>query len=179
MLRLFALLNRLRCVLTLSGVGLLATGCATLNGNSLQTIHLQTVDAQGQPVLDMSCRLSNDAATYVGMTPLFNMQVRRSALPLTIECQRPGFAMARAVLMPRADYSSAAQLLLPGGTSFMVVDHFTGYMYAYPSWVRLQVGADMVFDQRDDIARKPTPGVVTRQFDDLVRFAAQTPSHHE
>jgi hypothetical protein len=45
-------------------------------------------------------------------------------------------------------------------------------MYAYPRWVRLQVGTDMVFDRRDEKGRGPTPGLITRQFDDFVRFAA-------
>jgi hypothetical protein len=64
------------------------------------------------------------------------------------------------------------QMLLPGGSSLMVVDHLTGYMYAYPRWVRLQVGTDMVFDRRDEVDRGPTPGLITRQFDDFVRFAS-------
>ena len=63
------------------------------------------------------------------------------------------------------------EMLLPGGTSFMVLDHLTGYMYAYPRWVRLQVGTDMLFDRRDDNGRSATPGLVTRQFDDYVRYA--------
>jgi hypothetical protein len=53
-----------------------------------------------------------------------------------------------------------------------VIDHLTGYMYAYPRWVRLQVGTDMVFDRRDEVDRGPTPGLITRQFDDFVRFAS-------
>jgi hypothetical protein len=80
--------------------------------------------------------------------------------------------MARAVLLPRADNMAPAQLLLPGGSSMMVIDHVSGFMYAYPRWVRVQAGADMVFDRRDENGRHPVPGVVTRQFDDLVRFAS-------
>jgi hypothetical protein len=30
----------------------------------------------------------------------------------------------------------------------------------------------MVFDRRDEKGRYPVPGLVTRQFDDLVRFAS-------
>ena len=59
----------------------------------------------------------------------------------------------------------------------MVLDHLTGYMYAYPRWVRLQVGTDMVFDRRDEKDRGPTPGLITRQFDDFVRYAEGSPAH--
>ncbi|MGZ8272859.1 MAG: hypothetical protein ACXW2G_10865 [Burkholderiaceae bacterium] len=150
---------------------LLASGCATVNGSATQPISIQTVDAEGRVIDGMSCRVNNDAAHYVGDSPLFDLKVRRSSMPLVIECRGDGRPMARAVLVPRADNAVAAQLLLPGGSSFMVIDHVTGFMYAYPRWIRLQAGADMVFDRRDERGRDPTPGLVTRQFDDIVRFA--------
>lgn len=150
---------------------LLASGCATVNGNATQPISIQTVDAQGRVIEGMSCRVTNDSAQYLGDSPMFDLRVRRSSMPLVIECRGDGRPMARAVLVPRADNAVAAQLLLPGGSSFMVIDHVTGYMYAYPRWIRLQAGADMVFDRRDERGRDPTPGLVTRQFDDIVRFA--------
>lgn len=150
---------------------LLASGCATVNGNATQPISIQTVDAQGHVIEGMSCRVTNDSAQYLGDSPMFDLRVRRSSMPLVIECRGEGRPMARAVLVPRADNAVMAQMLLPGGSSFMVIDHVTGFMYAYPRWIRLQAGADMVFDRRDERGRDPTPGLVTRQFDDFVRFA--------
>ncbi len=146
---------------------LLASGCATVNGNATQPISIQTVDAEGRAIEGMSCRVANDSAHYVGDSPMFDLKVRRSSMPLVIECRGDGRPMARAVLVPRADNAVAAQMLLPGGSSFMVIDHVTGFMYAYPRWIRLQA----VFDRRDERGRDPTPGLVTRQFDDIVRFA--------
>jgi hypothetical protein len=103
---------------------------------------------------------------------MFDLQVRRSSTPLVVECRGDGRPMARAVLLPRADGMVAAQMLLPGGSSLLVIDHISGFMYAYPRWIRVQAGADMVFDRRDERGRDPTPGLVTRQFDDLVRYAS-------
>jgi hypothetical protein len=157
---------------TLAFVALLASGCATMHGNATQSISIQTVDQQGQVVEGMSCHVSNRAAQYAGDTPMFNLEVRRSSSPLLIECRGSGRPLARAVLVSRADGMVAAQMLLPGGTSLMVIDHLTGFMYSYPHWIRMRVGADMVFDRRDDAGRDPTPGVVTRQFDDRTRFAS-------
>ena len=151
---------------------LLASGCATVSGRANQPVSIQTVDAQGRVIEGMSCRVSNSGGEYVGDTPMFDLQVRRSSTPLVIECRGDGRPMARAVLMPRADNMVAAQMLLPGGSSLMVIDHVSGFMYSYPRWVRVQAGADMVFDRRDETGRHPTPGLVTRQFDDLVRFAS-------
>jgi hypothetical protein len=148
-------------------------GCATISGTARQAVIIQTVDAQGMPVDGMACRVSNGGdADYHGDSPLFDLNVRRSSLPLVVECRANGRPMARAVLVPRAAAMQPAQLLLPGGSSLMVIDHVTGFMYAYPRWVRVQVGTDMVFDRRDERGRDPTPGLVTRQFDDFVRFAS-------
>ncbi|MGB2817658.1 MAG: hypothetical protein WBA53_08170 [Burkholderiaceae bacterium] len=155
----------------LAFVTLMASGCATVSGNATQPISIQTVDAEGHAIEGMSCRVANDSAQYLGDSPMFDLKVRRSSVPLVIECRGEGRPMARAVLVSRADNAVVSQLLLPGGSSFMMIDHVTGFMYAYPRWVRLQAGADMVFDRRDERGRDPTPGLVTRQFDDLVRFA--------
>jgi hypothetical protein len=166
MLRLFCLL--------LTALPLAAlTGCATLAGDATQKLNIQTVDKEGQVVEGMSCHADNASAQYVGVTPMFDMRVRRSASPLVVECRRDGVPLARAVVVSRGVNIQPAQMLLPGGTSMMIIDHLSGYMYAYPRWIRLQVGTDMVFDRRDEKSdRNPTPGLVTRQFDDFVRFAS-------
>lgn len=151
----------------------LASGCATVTGRATQPVSIQTVDSQGRVIEGMSCRVSNGGGEYVGDSPMFDLQVRRSSTPLVVECRGDGRPMARAVLMPRADSIVAAQMLLPGGSSMMVIDHISGFMYAYPRWVRVQAGADMVFDRRDENGHHPVPGLVTRQFDDLIRFAGR------
>jgi hypothetical protein len=165
------MLASLRRVTAALLLGALA-GCATLAGEATQKLSIQTVDGDGRPVDGVSCRASNASAGYVGVTPMFDMRVRRSSSPLVVECRRDGLPLSRAVIVSRASNVQPAQLLLPGGSGMMVIDHITGYMYAYPRWIRLQVGADMVFDRRDERSdRSPTPGLVTRQFDDFVRFA--------
>jgi hypothetical protein len=160
--------TRLAIVLT----ALLLSGCATVSGESTQRVSIQALDAKGRIIEGMSCRVINGSAEYVGDTPMFDLKVRRSSTPLQVECRANGFPLARALVISRADRMAAAQMLLPGGSSLMVLDHMTGYMYSYPSWIRLQAGADMVFDRRDERGRNPTPGVVTRTFDDAVRYAS-------
>jgi len=156
-------------------VAVALSGCATLAGDSTQKLSIQTVDKDGRAVDGMSCRAANASAEYVGVTPMFDMQVRRSYSALVIECRRDGYAMARGVVVSRGVNMQPIQMLLPGGTSLMAIDHLTGFMYSYPRWVRLQVGTDMVFDRRDEVERGPTPGLVTRQFDEFVRFASSAP----
>ncbi len=157
-------------VTALIGLG----GCATITGEATQAINIQTVDANGKPVDGMACRIVNGSAEYMGDTPLFGLRVRKSPTPLIVECKRHGYAMARALIISRADLASGstAQLLLPGGSSMLIIDHISGFMYQYPRWIRPQVGTDMIFDRRDEKGRDPTPGLVTRQFDAHVRYAS-------
>ena len=159
-------------VLALAGFAALASGCATVTGHATQPVTIQTVDGEGRVIEGMNCRVSNSAGDYLGDTPMFDLKVRRSSSPLVVECRGDGRPLARALVLPRADAMVPAQILLPGGSTMMVIDHLSGFMYAYPRWIRLQAGADMVFDRRDERGRDPTPGLVTRQFDDYVRFAA-------
>lgn len=158
-------------IAALIALPLLAGGCATVNGTATQPISIQTVDAHGRVLEGMSCRVSSASGEYVGDTPMFDLRVRRSSSPLLVECRGNGRPLARALVVPRADAMAPAQMLLPGGSTMMVIDHISGFMYAYPRWIRLQAGADMVFDRRDERGRDPTPGLVTRQFDDALRFA--------
>lgn len=150
------------------------SGCATVTGDATQAINIQTVDAQGRPIDGMACRIVNGSAEYMGDTPLFGLRVRRSSTPLVAECKRQGYPLARALIISRADLASGstAQLLLPGGSSMLVIDHISGFMYSYPRWIRAQVGADMIFDRNDERGLQPTPGVVTRQFDAHVRYVS-------
>jgi hypothetical protein len=153
---------------------LLLGGCATMSGESTQRVSIQAIDDKGRIIEGMTCRVVNGSAEYVGDTPLFDLKVRRSSRPLNVECVANGFPMARALVISRADRMAAAQMLLPGGSSMMALDHMTGYMYSYPRWIRVQAGADMVFDRRDERGRDPTPGVITRTFDAAVRYASGT-----
>jgi hypothetical protein len=163
------------CRVLFAAFALALSGCATLTGDATQKLNIQTVDRDGRVVDGMSCHASNASADYVGVTPMFDTQVRRSSSALIVECRRDGLPLTRGVVVSRGVNMQPVQLLLPGGTSMMAIDHLSGYMYSYPRWIRLQVGADMVFDRRDEKDRGPTPGLITRQFDDFVRYASGIP----
>jgi len=133
-------------------LGALAAGCATITGTPDQHIQLQTVDARGQP-MQMRCRLSNDAAEYVGDSPMSDLVVRRSGADLHIEC-RHGAITARGTAVSHA--GGALSAVLPGGTAGILIDHISGYRYSYPDRIRLRVGEDLVFDNARE-GRAPPP----------------------
>jgi hypothetical protein len=132
-----------------------ACGCATVSGTPTQPVSVQAVDASGRPVDGMRCRLANGAADYFGTTPIFDLQVRRSASDLQVECRRGGL-LARGTAVSRGTHLGryVAAALLPGGTAAVLIDHLSGYGYAYPARIRLRVGEHLVFDGGSESPRR-------------------------
>jgi hypothetical protein len=136
--------------------------CATVTGVPTQVVHVETLDERGQPIEGMRCHLSNASSEYFGDSPMFGLEVHRSASDLKIRCRigdrvAEGTAVSRSGI--RGGITGAVNLMMPGGSGLMVIDHFTGYRYAYPSWVQLRVGQKLVFDAGDDVEGHPTAAV--------------------
>ncbi|GAB4482579.1 MAG: hypothetical protein OHK0044_31650 [Burkholderiaceae bacterium] len=141
------------------GAVLACGGCATITGTPTQSISIHTVDANDRPVDGMRCRVVNGSAEYFGTSPMYDLQVRRSSSDLAIECRR-GALVARGTAVSRGSAAGAAvKALLPGGTASLLVDHVSGYGYAYPSALRLRVGQHLVFDASDDALGRPARGI--------------------
>jgi hypothetical protein len=140
-------------------VSLALGGCATVTGSPTQPISIHTVDANDRPIEGMRCRVINGAAEYFGTSPMYDLQVRRASSDLDIECRR-GALVARGTAVSRGSAAgAAAKVLLPGGTASLVIDHVSGYRYAYPSTLRLRVGQHLVFDASDDALGRPSRGI--------------------
>lgn len=131
---------------------LLLGGCATITGEATQAIDIVTFDAAQRPLEGMRCRVLNGAAEYFGNSPMYALQVRRSASDLEIECRR-GALVARGTAVSRGGVE-LLQGVLPGGTMMVALDHLTGYRYRYPAQIQLRVGEHLVFDAAAARARE-------------------------
>lgn len=150
---------RLFCAMAAFAVSLLS-GCATITGEPTQIINVQTLDARGQAIEGMRCKVTNGAAEYFGNSPMFGLAVRRSSSDLEIQCHR-GSLTARATAVSRGSNMVAwIKAVLPGGTASAVVDHMTGYRYSYPTDLQLRVSQHLVFDANDDESGRPSKGVL-------------------
>lgn len=145
-------------LLSLASLAAVLCGCATVTGEPMQEVTIVTVDAQDRPIDGLRCRVLNDSAEYVGNSPMFGLQVRRSSSDLQIVCKR-GPLVARGTAVSRGGLRGAANLVLPGGTALLAVDHLTGYRYTYPQLITLKIGEHLVFDASDDVAGRPSPGL--------------------
>ena len=154
------LIRRFAIAAAASSQALLLGACATITGDPTQVVHIETLDERGQPIEGMRCHAINASSEYFGDSPMFSLEVHRSASDLKIACRlgdriAEGTAVSRSGL--RGGVTGVADLLVPGGSAYVVIDHLTGYRYTYPSWVRLQIGQKRVFDAGDDVAGKPVP----------------------
>lgn len=123
---------------------LLASGCATITGDATQTIEITAVDANDRPLRGMTCRLDNGHGEQVVTTPARTVEVRRSANDLEIECTLGG-QVARGTVVSRGD-NKMEHSFIPGGSLLAVIDHVSGYMYAYPTPLVLRAGAHLRFE---------------------------------
>lgn len=150
-----------------TGVFVIASaGCATITGSSTQTIEVTTADARDRTVRGMTCTLTHGPGSYVVDSPAIDLEIRRSASDLEIECRR-GSQIAKGTVVPRAE-SAIAHSFIPGGSIATLVDYATGAMYTYPTPLRLKIGqhlrfesgggakATVVADVGDPIAARPT-----------------------
>jgi len=164
-------------VVALSGIQALVLGaCATITGDPTQVVHVETVDEHGQPIEGMRCHLHNASGEYFGDSPMFGLEVHRSSSDLRMAC-RMGNRIAEGRAISRSGLRGAGtglvNLMMPGGSGMMAIDHFTGYRYTYPGWVVLRIGQKLEFDASDDEGGRPVPGVRTDAPEESV---ARTPA---
>lgn len=128
-------------------VAALLSGCATLSGSATQAIEIQTVDERDRAVHGMQCRVANGAGEQVVTSPANEVRVRRSSTDLEIEC-RLGARIARGTAVARGD-AKMENSFIPGGSIAALIDHLSGYMYSYPTPLKLRVGEHLRFEFSD------------------------------
>jgi hypothetical protein len=140
-------------------------GCSTLSGDFHQKLQIDALDAQNRPVEGMRCQVGSGDSAKTISTPASDVRVRRSALPLNIECRQDS-QVATAVVKPRRERMEEA--LLPFGSVGVFVDHLSGSLYGYPTTLHLRVGQHVVLEHGGEaqVATSepipPSPAAVNR-----------------
>ncbi len=103
------------------------TGCATILSGSTQTISVSTLNVTGA-----NCVLTSARGSWTLTTP-GTVEVKRSKDDIVINCDKPGYEHAVAVIPSGLEETAAADILmsyaLPIGAA---VDASTGAMNQYP-----------------------------------------------
>ncbi len=132
----------------------LTSGCASITGDTAQSIRVETKTADGSEVKDADCELFNEYGSFRVRTP-GNVMVRRSSSDLNVQCQKENLPTASAKAVSRANSGMWGNIIFGGGIG-AVIDHSKGTAYTYPQWVQMTFGKILSFDRSDDRDGQPS-----------------------
>jgi hypothetical protein len=137
-----------------ASVVLLMTGCASISGERMQPITVQTVH-DNKEVAGIGCTLTNDAGSWFLTTPA-SISVHKSTGDLAISCKKDAFAGSQ-TLVSKSNGAVWGNILVGGGIGY-IVDRNTGAGFDYPATTTVmlrKIGDDPV--PPTDVAATPTP----------------------
>lgn len=126
----------------------LLSGCATITGDSTQSIGVETYARSGEKLTDVSCTALNDKGSWMLVAPN-SVVVRRSAEDIMINCQKEGHEPGTTRLISRSNAGIWGNIIFGGGVG-AIIDHNKGTGYTYPNWVKVQMGKTLTFDRQDE-----------------------------
>lgn len=117
-------------ILALSGV-LVVTGCASVAGEKMQPIAVQTV-FDSKEIAGLGCTLTNDAGSWFLTSPA-SVTVHKSTGDLAIDCKKNSFT-GNVTVVSKSNGAVWGNILLGGGIGY-IVDRNTGAGFDYPPTV--------------------------------------------
>lgn len=143
--------TRLTLALT---IAVLTTGCATITGDTVQSIRVETRTADGTEIRDADCELSNEYGSVRLRTP-GNVTIRRSSSDLNVLCSKAEQLPAHGRGVSRANAGMWGNIIFGGGIG-AIIDHSKGTAYTYPQWMQMTFGKVLTFDRGDDKDGQPS-----------------------
>jgi hypothetical protein len=118
-------MNKLLAMASLLAV----TGCASISGEKMQPISVQTIQ-DNKEVAGVGCTLMNDAGKWFVTTP-GTVTVHKSTGDLTIDCNKDGTIAGHETLVSKANGAVWGNIIAGGGIGYLV-DRNTGAGFNYP-----------------------------------------------
>lgn len=137
----------------------LLSGCATITKDANQSVQIETYSKDNQPVSGTKCVAQNDRGQWTVTTP-GSVSVHRSGENLLVNCEKAGEKPGQGTVISRANGGMFGNILLGGGVG-AIIDHNKGTAYTYPSWLRIVMGENLVFDRKNEEENKPMTGTTT------------------
>lgn len=99
----------------------------------------------------------NDRGQWSTMAP-GAVSVHRSGENLLINCEKDGEKPGQATVISRANGGMFGNIVFGGGIG-AIIDHNKGTAYTYPSWLRIVMGDNLIFDRKNEEENKPMTGI--------------------
>lgn len=133
---------------------LLLSACASITGDTVQSVRVETRLADGSEVRDADCELFNEYGSFRVKSP-GNVMIRRSSTDLNITCKKESLPDAQGKAVSRANAGMFGNIIFGGGIG-AIIDHNKGTAYTYPQWIQMVFGKLMSFDRSDDKDGQPS-----------------------
>lgn len=130
------------------------SACASITGDSVQSVRIETRLADGTEVRDADCELFNEHGSFRVKSP-GNVTIRRSSTDINVTCKKDALPDAQGRAVSRANAGMFGNIIF-GGVVGAVIDHSKGTAYTYPQWMQLVFGKLLTFDRRDDKDGQPS-----------------------
>ncbi|BCM26050.1 hypothetical protein [Methyloradius palustris] len=108
---------------------LAVTGCASITGEKIQPISLQTIQ-DNKEVQGVGCTLMNDAGKWFVTSP-GSVTVHKSTGDLAIDCSKDGNVVGHETLVSKSNGAVWGNIIAGGGIGY-IVDRNTGAGFNYP-----------------------------------------------
>jgi hypothetical protein len=116
-------------IITIAMVSLVLTGCASISGEKMQPITVQSIH-DNKEIVGVGCTLTNDAGSWFLTTP-GSVTVHKSTGDLAIDCKKDD-VFGRQTLVSKSNGAVWGNILVGGGIGY-IVDRNTGAGFDYPA----------------------------------------------
>ena len=136
---------------------LLISGCATITKDANQSVQIETYSKDNQPVAGVKCVAQNDRGQWNTSAP-GSVSVHRSSENLLVNCEKEGEQPGKGTVVSRVNGGMFGNIVFGGGIG-AIIDHNKGTAYTYPSWIRIIMGDNLVFDRKHETENQPVTGI--------------------
>jgi hypothetical protein len=135
----------------------LFSGCATITNDANQSVQIETYSKEDNPISGVKCTAQNERGEWPVTSP-GAVSVHRSGENLLVNCEKDGEQPGRGTVISRVNGGMFGNILFGGGIG-AIIDHNKGTAYTYPSWLRIVMGENLVYDRKDEKENTPLIGV--------------------
>lgn len=151
---------------------LLLSGCATITKDANQSVQIETYSKDNQPVAGVKCIAQNERGQWTTASP-GSVSVHRSSQNLLINCEKEGEQPGKGTVVSRVNGGMFGNIVFGGGIG-AIIDHNKGTAYTYPSWIRIIMGDNLVYDRKHETENQPLIGVAATGQEEAAPTATAT-----
>ncbi|MDX2425267.1 MAG: hypothetical protein QNK15_03355 [Cycloclasticus sp.] len=106
------------------------TGCASIVGEKLQPVSVQTTQ-DNKELVGAGCTLKNDEGEWFVTTP-GSVTIHKSTDDLVVNCKKDGYTAGNETVVSKSNTEVWGNILIGGGIGY-IVDRNTGAGFNYPN----------------------------------------------